>query len=29
MRVKLNKIKALCLEAKRFTVVDGLDGVTW
>lgn len=27
--MKLNKIKALCLEAKRFTVVDGLDGVQW
>lgn len=27
--MKLNKIKALCLEAKRFTVVNGLDGVQW
>lgn len=27
--MKLNKIKSLCLEAKRFIVVDGPDGVQW
>ena len=27
--MKLNKIKSLCLETKRFTVVDGPDGVQW